>query len=39
MADKFCALTANVPANLQICRTQAESWSEGSSSVRVRHIE
>jgi len=32
MADECCALTANVPANLQICRTQPEPWSEGSGS-------
>ena len=36
MADGCCALTANLPANLQICRTQPEPGSEGSGSVRVR---
>ena len=30
-------ITANVPANLQICRSQPEPKSEGS--VRVRHID
>ena len=39
MADECCPLTVNVPANLQICRTQPESGSEGSGSVRVRHID
>jgi len=39
MADECCALTANIPVNLQICRTQPEPGSEGSGSVRVRHID
>jgi len=41
MADLCCALTANVPANLQICRTKPKPESEGSGSgpVRVRHID
>ena len=34
MADECCALTANVPTNLQICRTQREPGSEASGSVR-----
>ena len=38
MADECCALTANVLATLQICRTQPEPGSEGLGSVRVRHI-
>ena len=32
MAYECCALIANVPANLQICRTQLEPGSEGSGS-------
>ena len=32
MADECCSLTANLPANLQICRTQPEPGSEGSGS-------
>jgi len=34
--DECCALAANLPANLQICRTQPEPVSEGSGSVWVR---
>ena len=39
MADECCALTPNVPVNLQICRTHPKHRSEGSGSVRVRHID